>query len=633
MISPSRFLLIPAVIYCCLLSCSRQNSPAPDTLPAPAGDLPVIGVLKQLIDSGDRFSGAAARRKMQQLRPIAMASGDKGQGLYYYLEGRQQWFADSNKAAAASYRRMLPNTPFDSSRLIDLYVFQQMGLIRIDLQQKIDDSTFSRIYHLLELAQQFKYPELYRIYDLAAEIHFRYGVYDKAQTYTDKAIAGYPNKKDYYYMSYLMEAQSRIAERQHNYQRALHYEDSALRLALKQPDSIRIATVYAALGVLSEKMGDRKKGHQLMVQAFHIKERLNKVSFREYVNYGQMFMEEKDFPKAIYYINKAADMAREPENAGNLSAAYSSLYNIYYENGDYKKAVQYLDSASNMSLTEMEEQQLKKVMELQAINELKEQQHKTLDISRQYNNQAIILRQQRIILFIFGILLLAGVALTIVLIRQRKLRTLQHSTALEQRLLRSQMEPHFIFNTLAVLQSFIRHDEKEKSVKYLNKFARLLRLNLENSRHNLVQLHQEVEALENYLSLQAIRFEHAFDYEVHPIEGCEDMDVFIPPMLMQPFVENAIQHGMRNLPYKGHISITLQLRNALLHCVIEDNGLGIVEESSPEKNSLSGIITQERLKILSKQTGKLASIAVTDKKDKGGQGVKVTLIIPTQRQK
>lgn len=628
-----RFILFLTITFCCLLSCSRQNKPVLSADTATTGDPVVIGVLKQLIDSGDRFSGPAARKKMQALLPAAMAAGEQGQGLYYYLLGRQQYFADSAKAAAISYRRMLPSTPVDTSRYIALYMFQQMGLLRLDLQKKIDDSTFSRMYTLLELAQRFNYPEIYRLYDLAAEIHFRYGVYDKAKLYTDKAIAAYPNKKNYYYMSYLMEAQSRIAERRHEYELALHYEDSALHLALKQPDSIRIATVYSALAVLYEKMGDMEKGHRLMVQAFHIKERANKVSFQEYVNYGQMFLEEKDFPKAIYYINKAVDMAREPENVGHLSAAYSTLYNIYSENGDYKKAVVYLDSAYNMSLTEMEEQQMKKVMELQAINELKEQQHKTIDISRQYNNQATILRQQRLILFIFGILLLVGAALTIVLIRQRKLRTLQHSTELEQRLLRSQMEPHFIFNTLAVLQSFIRHDEKEKSVKYLNKFARLLRLNLDNSRHNLVQLHQEVEALENYLSLQAIRFGNVFDYDIHPIEGCEDMDIFIPPMLMQPFVENAIQHGMRNLPYKGHISITLQLNNELLHCVIEDNGLGIVEKNEREKNSLSGIITQERLKILSKQTGKLASIVITDKKDKGGKGVKVTLIIPTQRQK
>lgn len=596
-------------------------------------DPAVISTLKQLIDSGERFSGTAARKKMLALQPAAIAAGEQGRGLYYYLLGRLQYFADSAKPAAISYRRMLPTTPVDTSRYISLYMLQQMGLLRLELQKKIDDSTFSRMYTLLELAQRFHYTEIYRLYDLAAEIHFRYGVYDKAKLYTDKAIAAYPDKKNYYYMSYLMEAQSRIAERQHDYKLALHYEDSALQLALKQPDSIRIATVYSALGVLHEEMGDMQKGHRLMVQAFHIKERANKVSFREYVNYGQMFMEEKDYPKAIFYINKAVDKARDPENAGDLSSAYSSLYNIYYASGDYKNAVIYLDSASNMSLTEMEEQQLKKVMELQAINELKEQQHKTIDISRQYNNQAIILRQQRLILFIFGILLLVGAALTIVLIRQRKLRTLQHSTELEQRLLRSQMEPHFIFNTLAVLQSFIRHDEKEKSVKYLNKFARLLRLNLENSRHNLVQLHQEVEALENYLSLQAIRFGNVFDYEIYPIEGCEDMDVFIPPMLMQPFVENAIQHGMRNLPYKGHITVTLLLTNELLHCVIEDNGLGLVEKHDREKNSLSGIITQERLKILSKQTGKLASIAVTDKKDKGGKGVKVTLIIPTQRKK
>ncbi|PSL45472.1 histidine kinase [Chitinophaga niastensis] len=627
---PYRLFILLTMIISGLYSCSRQDKHAP--APARNNDPAIVVELQQLIDSGARWNGPAMKDKMKQLKPVALASGDKAKGLYYYLEGIHYWYADSLPAANKSFRQMLRLTPVDTSRYIDLIALQQIGMIHLAIERKVDDSTFSRTYALIDISQRFLYPDMWRVYEIAAEVHFRYGVYDKAKTYTDKAIALFHNKEDYYRQSYFMEELSRIAERQHKYQQAMAYEDSALQLASKQPDSIRLATVYAALGVLYEKNGDKNKGHALMVKAFAIKERLDKVTFREYVNYGQIFLEEKDYPKAILYLNKALNKAREPQNAGNLNSAYGTLYNIYYENGDYKNAIAYLDSSTNMALTEMEEQQLKKVMELQAINELKEQQHKNIYISRQYQNQAIILRQQRFILAIFGILLLVGVALTIVLIRQRKLRSQKLSIELEQRLLRSQMEPHFIFNTLAVLQSFIRHDEKEKSVKYLNKFARLLRINLESSRHNLVQLHQEVEALENYLSLQAIRFGNVFDYAIHPIEGCEDMDIFVPPMLLQPFVENAIQHGMRNLPYKGMITITLQLQNNLLHCVIEDNGQGLQEKSTREKNSLSSTITQERLKILSERTGKLASLVIVDKKEKGGNGVKVTLIVPTQQE-
>ncbi|NLR60632.1 histidine kinase [Chitinophaga polysaccharea] len=628
-----RIILLAGLLFCCLLSCRQQGSQTRTHDTNVIANSPVVDSLKQWIDSVDRSTTPATRKKVESLYAAAMAGGERAQGYYYYLIGKLQWQPDSNKAAIASFLRMLPPGSIDTTRMTDLYLLQQMALLRLDLKKKIDDSTFARIYQLLDIAARFHYPDIFRVYDLAAEIHFRYGVYDKAKLYTDKATASYPNPDDNYYHSYLMEAQSRIAERQHNYPLALRYEDSALVLALRQPDSLRIATVYSALGVLYEKMGQQAKGHALMIQAFHIKERENKVSFREYVNYGQMFMEEAQYAPAVFYLQKAVDMARTPTNASNLSSAYNTLYTIYYQSGDYKKAVLYLDSASNMALTALEEEQLKKVMELQALNELKEQQHKTLDISRQYNNQTIILRQQRVILLILGILMIAGVSLGLVLIRQRKLKTQQHHMALEQRLLRSQMEPHFIFNTLAVLQSFIRHDEKEKAVKYLNKFARLLRLNLDNSRHNLVQLHQEVEALENYLSLQTIRFGNIFDYAIHPIEGCEEMDILIPPMLMQPFVENAIQHGMRNLAYKGHISVQLQLHNDLLHCVIEDNGHGLAASSSAGKHSLSGIITRERLKILSKETGKLASIVVSDKQEKGEHGVKVTLIIPTQREK
>lgn len=617
---------------CCAVYGCRPKPAAPQLPGSPNTTTPpVVKELQHLIDSGARWDGPQATERLAQLKSSALQAGPVASGYYYYLEGIHHWYADSNQAAINSFTRMLPVKPLDTSQLTDLIILQQLGLLQVRLASKVDDSTFTRLFHLIALAEKYQYASSWRVYDLAAEVYLRFGDYDKAETYAAMARDSYPVADDYFRLSLFMEKRARIYERRHQYRQALQYQDSALQYALQQPDTIRLATVYSALGMLYEKTGDKPRGHALMEKAFNIKEKINKVSFQEYINYGQLYQEKKDYPQALQYLGKALDKARQANNSGNLSIAFDAIHQIYYDKGDYKTAILYLDSAADMALAEQEERQLRKIVEIQALNDLKVQQQKTMDLSRQYNNQAIIARQQQIILLIIIILLVLGLLITFLLIRQRKLVTQKMSIELEQRLLRSQMEPHFIFNTLSVLQSFIRRDEKEKSVKYLNKFARLLRLNLENSRHNLVRLQQETEALENYLSLQAVRFDNLFGYTIHDIPPEESSGICIPPMLLQPFVENAIQHGMRNIAHRGHIAITLQLQGDLLHCVIEDNGQGLQPAKHKEKNSLSSIITQERLKILSIQTGKLASLTITDKAGEGRTGVRVTLIIPTQR--
>lgn len=125
------------------------------------------------------------------------------------------------------------------------------------------------------------------------------------------------------------------------------------------------------------------------------------------------------------------------------------------------------------------------------------------------------------------------------------------------------MEPHFIFNTLSALQSFVRLDKKEEAIKYLNQFSRLLRSSLELSRENLVPLGEEMEALNNYLSLQQMRFEDAFTYKVIRPEGEDTCAIMVLPMLVQPYVENAILHGIDLSDGSAHIhsSVFLERRN------------------------------------------------------------------------
>jgi tetratricopeptide (TPR) repeat protein len=247
-------------------------------------------------------------------------------------------------------------------------------------------------------------------------------------------------------------------------------------------------------------------------------------------------------------------------------------------------------------------------------------------------------RQKTLLLVaILVILILAvGVAWYRQYQRQKSLIAERDKAVLEQQLLRSQMEPHFMFNTIAVLQSLIRKDEKELSVKYLSHFARLLRISLENARQAWVPLGDELDALEHYLSLQQLRFQNVFEYEFDLFDEYEDErdEVLVPPMLLQPFVENAIQHGMAGRQDgSGVIRVQIRKSGKMLDCRILDNGLGAAAPSVKDpakKSSLSTTITRERLQIIGRELGQQASVETQYGIEADGSGTEVRLQIPFQ---
>lgn len=209
--------------------------------------------------------------------------------------------------------------------------------------------------------------------------------------------------------------------------------------------------------------------------------------------------------------------------------------------------------------------------------------------------------------------------------KQRKLRNEKEKAQLEQRLLRTQMEPHFIFNTLSALQSFVRFDEKEKTLKYLNQFGRLLRSSLELSRESQVPLSEEIETLENYLSLQQMRYDEAFSYTIE-VDDNEDIEsIYIPPMLIQPFVENAIMHGFDQNKRDGRLHIRFDIQDQILLVNIQDNGRGISSnQTGAGHKSLSTAISKERLDILAKESEQPAGFTISSTP----QGTLVVITIP-----
>jgi len=189
---------------------------------------------------------------------------------------------------------------------------------------------------------------------------------------------------------------------------------------------------------------------------------------------------------------------------------------------------------------------------------------------------------------------------------------------IQQKALQLQMNPHFIFNSLNAIQSFVIASNTDKAIHYLSKFSQLMRLILSNSRESSIPVKDELTALKHYMDIERLRFDNKFDYELEIDNNIDQEFMEIPPMIIQPFVENAIIHGLVHSPDQGHIKISLQLQKNFIFCTIEDNGIGrkkaqeIRDASGIIRRSRGMLITRERLEILNKQNKEKFSVQVTD---------------------
>jgi hypothetical protein len=246
--------------------------------------------------------------------------------------------------------------------------------------------------------------------------------------------------------------------------------------------------------------------------------------------------------------------------------------------------------------------------------------------------------------FVFAIVLLfLAFLLSIIFIINRKKQLRETLLEEEKRkvliselhALRSQMNPHFIFNTLSSIQSFITKNSSKDAVYYLSKFSKLMRGTLENTQNQKIAIKDEIETLELYMELEKLRLDNKFSYYINIDEEIDVQFEQIPPMLIQPYVENAIWHGISHKVGSGLIKVTFMLMNEnLLKCEIEDDGIGRkksmeINKEQKKNTSLGMSITKERLEIINSLKDSKLSINIIDLEvNNKATGTKIELFIP-----
>lgn len=207
----------------------------------------------------------------------------------------------------------------------------------------------------------------------------------------------------------------------------------------------------------------------------------------------------------------------------------------------------------------------------------------------------------------------------------------EENERLEKSALQAQMNPHFIFNCLSSIQNFILQNNREKAVEFLSSFAKLVRTNLDSSVNGTISLKEEIILLENYLVLERERFDDKFNYQINVNKNLQEEFIKIPPMLIQPYVENAVIHGIASQHQNGIIQISFEQQGDYLNVEISDNGPGItmpnIENRVNEHNPVGMSITKRRLELLSPELEEAVSTKISDANNIEHSGTTVRILI------
>jgi tetratricopeptide (TPR) repeat protein len=386
--------------------------------------------------------------------------------------------------------------------------------------------------------------------------------------------------------------------------------------------------------------------------------------------WGDYYTKIKATDKAEAHYKKALEMYESIPNKFGASLALYNLGTLYFEQEKYIQAmplaVKSLAYAKEIGVLDQlyhSEKLMSDIYDVQNQPELSLQHYKnyitardslnTMESTKKFDRAEMDFEYQKkealfaeknkrehllLIFSIIGTLLIIGVIFLLINRYQVKRRlTLQKEVAeYEQKALHLQMNPHFVFNCLGSISSFIVQNGTDSALKYLSKFSKLMRLTLEYSKDTLIPIDREIESLQNYLELEQLRFHDKFEFKIQSSESVE-FNMGLPPLLIQPFVENAILHGLVPKEGSGMIVVDFDVENDQLVCTIWDNGIGITKSAAIKENSMKAHksmaleITKKRLEIMEAIISKSAQIEIKELQENDiVTGTRVTLRLPKQ---
>ncbi len=353
-----------------------------------------------------------------------------------------------------------------------------------------------------------------------------------------------------------------------------------------------------------------------------------------YTNLGWAYLEMKEYALAKKYLNEGLEISKEYNLKSAIAESYDRLAMLAEQEGAYKKAFDYQKISYDLNEEITNEKNFKYVNDLIVKYDTKKQIE---NLEKENATVKQTLKRNKSI-WITSSIVLAFLAIMIyILYRQRLLNNEKKILTLEQDMLRSQMNPHFVFNSLNSIKQYIISNEQKNAVHYLNKFAKLIRKILDASRVKVVSLSDELETMDLYMSIENIRFSNEINFEVFVDEEIDLNQIKIPSLVLQPFLENALWHGLSSKKGEKNIKLSVtKTKNDFVTISIADNGIGreaaqlIAKNKIVKRKSIGITLTKNRLANFVKDFKNSFTVHFMDLKDQyeNPSGTEVVLHIP-----
>lgn len=433
-----------------------------------------------------------------------------------------------------------------------------------------------------------------------------------------------------------------------DYDKALELQRKALKLLLPYDDFDGLGNAHNTIGDIFREQKDFTKAlsnYNKALVYFESTGNQEKIA-TVYHNVGYVFDKQGKYENALNYLNRCVKIRSQFGYKGSVYPTYQTISDVYFKTGNQKLAYKYLklyvdyaDSSktleSSAKIAELNElyrsEQRERFISLQADSIERQRQDKALT-SAKLENVELKTNLQTYVIFGFVIFMLLAGIIGFYRWNQTKIRQQQQQAEMNQTLLRAQMNPHFVFNAMSVIQSYIYDNDTKNSAKFLVNFSKLMRLILENSSKDLIPIQTEYEILDKYLNIQKLRFEDRFEFSVKVDQQLYDEEAVIPPMITQPFIENAIEHGRLHLKEDGFINVHFYKKDNMLQITVQDNGIGRkgaeLNKKSKEHKSMAMKITKERIDNLNKKYRSDGFLQIEDYNKTDETGTDVLISIP-----
>lgn len=423
------------------------------------------------------------------------------------------------------------------------------------------------------------------------------------------------------------------------YLEALEYYNKSLQYNFEIASEIGIVICFNSIGKVYIYQKKYEEANSIIEDALQraLKENDQFYIAISYINYGLSELKLNNLDAAKTHLNKGLEIAKQFNLKSSEIEAYKYLSEIYELSGQYDAALNTYRKHVTLDETLTNERNIQYVNDLIIKNdtEKKNNQIKELASENEIVNLRLEKNKRTLLLSLLGTSL---VFITLyVLYRQRQLKNEKKILTLEQEMLRNQMNPHFIFNSLNSIKLYIINNEKENAVYYLNKFSKLIRKILIASTEKEISLGDEIENMSLYMNIENIRFSNEIDYKEIIDKHLNTSSIKVPSLILQPFLENAIWHGLSAKTQNKKIELVAQkTHDNHVTITITDNGIGrvasekIKNEKKIKRQSVGINITKARLENFSKDFKEDYSLEIIDLYDKNhfATGTQVILNIP-----